>query len=78
MPSVLYEESIIRWFSRLSFPRSRQEDVFGASVRCAEQDHLFKEIATFEHSSEPKMFKQSPGVFSWISLQTHLNCKDDP
>ena len=54
--------SIIKQFLRLSFPRSRQEDVLGASVRCAEHDDLFKEIAPFEHSSKPEMFKQSPGA----------------
>ena len=44
--------SIIRQFLRLSFPRSRQDHVLGASVRCAKQDDLFKEIAPFEHSSK--------------------------
>ena len=62
--------SIIRQFLRLSFPRSRQEDVLGASVLCAEQDDLFKEIAPFEHSSKPEMFKQSPGVFSLMFTNT--------
>ena len=35
--------SIIRQFLCFprSFPRSRQEDVLGASVRCAEQDDLY-------------------------------------
>ena len=62
--------SIIRQFLRLSFPRSRQEDVLGASVRCAEQDDLFKEIAPFEYCSKPEMFKQSPGVFSLMFTNT--------